>query len=84
MMAEFALMYIRDGKKIIFPVKDIDHAISLANNIADSDLLNDNIDFNAFDVFCYDGNECGDEWESDDGATFEDIWRNSMTQQKGV
>lgn len=83
-MAELALMYIRNGKEMIFPVKNIDHAINLANNIADSDLLNDNIDFNIFDVFYYDGNECEDAWESDDGATFEDVWKSSMAEQKGA
>lgn len=75
MKTKIALMYIRNGHEVIFPVKDIDHAIRLAEEIADSDLLNDNIDFNLFDVFYYDGKQCGDAWESDDGYTFEDVWR---------
>lgn len=75
MKTTLALMYIRDGRETIFPVKDIDHAIRLAGEIADSDLFNDNIDFNMFDVFHYDGTECGDAWETDDGDTFEDVWR---------
>ena len=73
---KIALVYIRNGNETIFPVKDIDHAISLADNIADSDLLNDDIDFNMFDVFYFDGNECGETWETEDGDTFEDVWRS--------
>lgn len=75
----FALMYIRNGKEILFPVRDIKHAIILADNIADSDLLNDDIDFNMFDVFQYHNGAVGEAWESEDGRTFEEIWQESRS-----
>lgn len=36
---QIALVYIRNGKETIFPVRDIDQAVQLADAIADSDLL---------------------------------------------
>lgn len=75
MKAEIALIYIRNGNETIFPVKDIQHAITLADSIADSDLLNDSIDYNMFDVCQYDGRNIGDAWESEDGEDFDEFWR---------
>lgn len=74
-----ALMYIRNGNEILFPVRDIQHAIALADNIADSDLLNDDIDFNMFDVFQYHNGTIGEAWESEDGSSFDDLWRDSRS-----
>lgn len=75
-----ALLYIRNGVETIFPVKDISHAVRLANAIADSDLLNDSVDYNMFDVFYYElsfGAIClGDCWESDFYEDFNEYWRN--------
>lgn len=72
--SKFALLYIRNGKETIFPVKDIDHAVRIADAIADSDLLNDDVDYNLFDVFRYRNEKLGDAWETDEGLTFEDYW----------
>ena len=66
------LIYIRDYKSIEFTVRDIDHAVALTNAIAESDLLNDDIDYNMFDLEYMDGNP----WESDDGESFEDYFAN--------
>lgn len=80
------LLYIRNGSELQFPVKDIDHAIHLADAIAESDLLNDDIDCNLFDV-CYFrkskyGFILGDSWESDDGEDFDEYWRNLGQEEK--
>lgn len=72
-----ALIYIRNYQEVIFPVKDIQHAITLANSIADSDLLNERIEFNMFDVCQYENGVIGDSWESDDGKEFNDVWKDS-------
>lgn len=66
-MEKLVLSYIRNGKEIQFSVKDIDHAIRLTNEIANSDLLNDDVDFNCFDVI-YEGTYYS--WESNDGKSF--------------
>lgn len=39
MNVQLTLIYIRNGHETIFPVKDIDQAVRLADAIADSDLL---------------------------------------------
>lgn len=75
MEPKIALVYIRNGEEIVFPVKDIQHAILLADNIAESDLLNDSIDFNTFCVCQYNGKYgIGDSWESEEGEDFEEFW----------
>jgi len=76
---EYALAYIRNGQLFKFPVKDLNHAIALAENIADSDLLNDRIDFNSFDLVKYDKvtTEITESWEDEEtGEDFEEYWRN--------
>ncbi len=72
--AKFALLYIRNGRETIFPVQDIDQAVRLADTIADSDLLNDAVDYNLFDVYEYKNGKVGDAWETDEGLTFEEYW----------
>lgn len=81
------LLYIRNGEEMQFPVKDIDHAIHLADAIVESDLLNDDIDYNLFDV-CYFrkhryGIVVGDSWESDDGEDFDEYWKNLRNKESG-
>lgn len=66
-MEKLVLSYIRNGKEIQFSVKDIDHAIRLTNEITNSDLLNDDVDFNCFDVI-YEGTDYS--LESNDGKSF--------------
>lgn len=81
-----ALLYIRNGVETIFPVKDIFHAIKLADAIADSDLLNDSIDYNMFEVFyycLYFGAIClQDCWESDEYESFNEYWENLRRENK--
>ena len=73
----YALVYIRNMHETIFPVKDMDHAIALAEAIADSDLLNDHVDVNCFDLCKYNKktNQIGDSWESEDYEDFNEYWR---------
>lgn len=71
---KLALLYIRNGKETIFPVSDIDQAVKIADAIADSDLLNDAVDYNMFDVFQYLNGEIGEAWEDENGQTFEEYW----------
>lgn len=71
---KLALVYIRNGVENVFPVKDIDHAIRLADAIAESDLLNDDIDFNMFDVCEFVDGVVGDAWESDKNEDFNEYW----------
>lgn len=73
--ASLALVYVRNGQTHIFPIKDIDHAIRLADAIADSDLLNDEIGYNMLDVCEYFGGDIGECWESEDEESFEEYWR---------
>lgn len=78
MEPKIALVYIRNGEEIVFPVKDIQHAVSLADNIAESDLLNESIAFNMFDVCQCNGRlDIGDSWESEEGENFEAFWRRA-------
>lgn len=74
----YALVYIRNFKEIIFPVKDMNHALRLAESIADSDLLNDSVDCNCFDLCEYDNKTgtIGCTWESDDFEDFNEYWRS--------
>lgn len=78
-MERLVLSYIRDGVETRFPVKDLDHAINLADNIAESDLLNDGIGFNCFELYTETELSPGvisrDVWESECCDTFEDVWR---------
>lgn len=69
-----ALFYIRNGHEMIFPVKDVDQAVQLADAIADSDLLNDSVNYNMFDVCQYHNGQIGDSWENEDGQNFEEYW----------
>lgn len=69
-----ALVYIRNGQEIVFPVKDLDQAVQIADAIADSDLLNDDVDYNMFDVCEYHNGKIGDVWESNDGEGCEEYW----------
>lgn len=71
---QIALIYIRNGKETIFPVRDIDQAVQLADAIAGSDLLNDSVDFNMFDVCQYHNGQIGDSWENEEGQDFEEYW----------
>lgn len=64
------LIYIRNGKYMGFIVRDINHAVALANAIAESDLLNDDIDYNMFDLETIEG----ELWESEDGETFDEYF----------
>ena len=75
---QIALVYIRDGQKTVFPVRDLDQAVHLADAIADSDLLNDSIGYAILDVCEYYNGEIGDTWESEDGADFNEYWRNRV------
>lgn len=71
---QIALVYIRNGQETIFPVKDVDQAVQLADAITDSDLLNDTVDYNMFDVCEYHNGQIGDSWASKDGGDFEEYW----------
>lgn len=68
------LIYIKNGKETKFLVKDIDHAVRLADAIAESDLLDDSVDYNMFDV-CYNYGY-GDYWEDEDGRDFDEYWKS--------
>ena len=72
--AKLALLYIRNGRETVFPVQDSDQAVRLADAIADSDLLNDAVDYNLFDVYDYKNGRVMDAWETDEGLTFDEYW----------
>ena len=44
------LWYISNKGERKYPVKDLEHAFKLTDAIAESDSLNDEIDFNSFDL----------------------------------
>ena len=79
---QLALVYIRNGKEMIFPVRDVDQAVQLADAIADSDLLNDCIAYNLFDVCQYHNGDIGEPWESKDEEDFEEYWRSCRNRKK--
>lgn len=72
------LIYIRNGSELQFPVRNIYHAIHLADAISESDLLNEDIDYNLFDVFYFRKSKygfiLGDSWESNNGESFDEYW----------
>lgn len=70
-----ALVYIRNGYTTIFPVKDIDQAVHLADAIADSDLLNDDVDYNMFDLCQYHNGKIGEPFENESEQDFDEYWR---------
>lgn len=72
---KLALFYIKDGRQTVFPVRDADHAVRLADAIADSDLLDDSVGWNLFDLCEYQNGQVGDSWESEDEQNFEEYWR---------
>lgn len=74
--AKFVLSYIRNGKEVLFPVSSFLQAILLAEQIANSDLLNDSIDYNAFDLFHYKNGKTGEPFETEDGIGFDEIWKD--------
>lgn len=71
-----ALYYIRNGQETIFPVKNVQHAIVLADAIADSDLLNEDIDFNVIGLAEYnpETKETGYDYFDEEGREFREIW----------
>jgi len=78
---KFALVYIRNGDTTIFPVENIEQAIRLADAIANSDLLNDSVDYNVFDVVEYSYGKIGNAWESEDGLDFSEYWSEILRNE---
>lgn len=74
--SNLALYYIRNGHETIFPVKNVLHAIVLAEAIADSDLLNETIDFNMIGLAEYNSEtqEVESDYFDEDGLEFREIW----------
>ncbi len=60
-------------------VKDVEHALKLSYYIAESDLLDNKIDFNYFDLV-YKGTE--DSWFSEDGEDFIKYYRKWLGNNK--
>ena len=78
---QIALVYIRNGQELVFPVKNLNHAVQIADAIADSDLLNDDVDYNMFDVCDYTNGRVTDAWENDEGLTFEEYWEQRRNKE---
>lgn len=79
--ASYVLFYMRNGREVYFPVETIDQAVFLADAIADSDLLNKDVDYNLFDVFLYINGEPGEPWMSANDEDFEEYWRNDREKK---
>lgn len=77
-MANYVLCYIRDRKETLFPVKSLLQAVQLADCIATSDLLNEDIDFSVFDLCHYENGSVGDSWESEEGQSFDELWHTLL------
>ena len=82
--AKFALLYIRNGQEMVFLVEDIDQAVQIADAIANSDLLNDAVDYNLFDVYEYRNGRIRAAWETDEGLTFEEYWEERRNNRQSV
>lgn len=73
--AKLALCYTRNHHTMLFTVNNILEALQLANAIADSDLLNEDIIFNCFDLCVRnEEGEFQESWESEDGFEFNELW----------
>lgn len=81
---ELALIYIRNGTEMILPIRDIDQAVCLADAIADSDLLNDDVDYNMFDLCEYHNRKIGYSWESENGEDFDEYWETVRKAHYGT
>lgn len=77
-MKHLYLVYMKNYETHMLPVRDIDHAIRLADALADSDLIDDSVECNSFDV-CIENLD--NMWMSDDGEFFEDYWRSLRGDQ---
>lgn len=50
-MKHLYLVYMKNYETHMLPVRDIDHAIGLADALAGSDLIDDYVECNSFDVW---------------------------------
>lgn len=66
----YILEYYRDGHEIDFPCETFEDAVRLTKLIIKSDLMNNEIDFNMFDLFDV---STGESWESEEYETFEEF-----------
>ena len=66
------LWYISNKCERKYLVKDLEHAFKLTDAIAESDLLDDEIDFNSIDLV---DNDTGDSWFSEDDEDFDECYR---------
>ena len=65
-MKQMKVWAIRNGKEDFYNVDTPQEAFALINNMADADLKNDAIDFNAFDLLVFDGQDWAP-WENSEG-----------------
>lgn len=65
------LTIVCDGNKIVLPASSLEHAKLLADTIADSMLLYDDVGYNYHYIENFDGNEWV-EWTDDDGDQSDD------------
>ena len=66
------LWYISNKDERKYIVKDLEHALKLTYYIAESDLLDNEIDFNTFDLLY---KETDDSWFSEDGESFTEYYK---------
>lgn len=75
---QLTLWYVRDGQTQFFPVKNVKHAIALANALANSDLINDDVDYNMIDLVYMDVDReiIFDSWKDEEtGQEFDEYWK---------
>lgn len=75
------LWYMSNKGERKYPIKSLEHAIQLADAIADSDLLDDEIDFNCFDLVDKDTEES---WMSEDCKNFKECWEKWLDETNNV
>ena len=66
----YILEYYRDGHEIDFPCETFEDVVQLTKLIIKSDLMNNEIDFNMFDLFDV---STGEPWENEEHETFEEF-----------
>lgn len=75
-MTKLVLIYNRNGdNRIKFLVKDIEHALKLTDMIVESDWLNDDIDYNSFELI---DKFSEIPWSSEYYSSFEELYKNYL------
>ena len=73
-MQKLKVYHIQNGIEHLHPVKDVEHAKRLINNLTESDLNNPRVEFNAFGLLeWYEEEQDYGEWYDEDGRDIMEV-----------